>query len=97
MIKSWTGIIYLGYENETLRSFLEALKQIPKKQDSQIRKVIFSTIEEILSIGDNLISTEGIYLSESIFVTKARRVQGDEFGELLCGHSDSVTVGKRPF
>jgi hypothetical protein len=45
LIKSWTGIIFLGYEDETLRSFLEALKQIPKKQDSQIRKVIFSIIE----------------------------------------------------
>ena len=45
LIKSWTGIIYLGYEDKTLRSFLEALKQIPKKQDSQIRKVIFSIIE----------------------------------------------------
>ncbi len=45
LIKSWTGIIYLGFEDETLRSFLEALKQIPKKQDSQIRKVIFEIIE----------------------------------------------------
>ena len=34
LFKSWAGLIYLGSDPRTIGSFLEILKQIPKKSDS---------------------------------------------------------------
>lgn len=44
LLKSWTGLIYIGNDSITLNSLLEALKQIPKKQDYEIRKCIFEML-----------------------------------------------------
>lgn len=41
LLKSWAGLIYIGNDEITINSLLEALKQIPKEQDSDIRKYIF--------------------------------------------------------
>ena len=41
LLKSWAGLIYIGNDEITINSLLEALKQIPKEQDSDIRRYIF--------------------------------------------------------
>jgi hypothetical protein len=55
LLKSWTGIIILAKDGSILETILEALKQIPKKQDSEVRRVIYSMLEEILSVGEGLL------------------------------------------
>lgn len=44
LLKSWTGLIFIGNDRITINSLLEALKQIPKRQDSDIRKYIFEIL-----------------------------------------------------
>ena len=60
LMKSWVGLIYLGSNPEILFSLFEAIKQIPKKTESQIRNCIFECLEEILSIGDAILSSRTI-------------------------------------
>ena len=42
----------MGNNPKTIASMLQALKQLPRKSDSEIRTVIFDILEEILSVGD---------------------------------------------
>ena len=55
LLKSWNGIILLANDPSILSTVLEALRQIPKKQDSEVRKSIYSLLEELLEIGEGLI------------------------------------------
>lgn len=56
LLKSWTGMIFLGSDQNALRSVLQALKQIPNQQNSLVRREIFSILEEIIGLGDNIIA-----------------------------------------
>lgn len=58
LMKTWVGLIYLGNNPQILYSLLEAVKQIPKKAESVIRDSIFICLEEILSIGDSIITSK---------------------------------------
>jgi len=51
LLKSWNGIILLANDPSILSTVLESLRQIPKKQDSEVRKFIYSLLEELLEIG----------------------------------------------
>lgn len=44
LFKSWNGIILLATDPSILSTILEALRQIPKKQDSEVRKMIYSLL-----------------------------------------------------
>ena len=54
MLKSWTGLVLLGNDGRVLASILEALKQIPRRVDSEVRKSIYSLLEEVLAVGEGL-------------------------------------------
>lgn len=53
--KSWSGLIYLGYEKRSMKSLVEALKQPIK---FNVRECIFDLFDEILKIGFNLCPSE---------------------------------------
>ncbi len=48
ILKSWTGLIYLGNERIALRSLFSALRQPIKPK---IRNAIYEILGELLSIG----------------------------------------------
>ena len=50
ILKSWVGLVYLGNEMKTLRSFIESLRQ---KIRPEIRTAIYEILESILTIGNN--------------------------------------------
>jgi rapamycin-insensitive companion of mTOR len=56
MLKSWVGLICIGNDPSVISSLLETLKEIPKKYDSEVRKAIFETLEEIVAVGDNVLT-----------------------------------------
>lgn len=71
LFKSWAGVIYLGNDARTVASMLEALKQIPRKSDSEIRIVIFEILVDLIN------------LKSSSVVLDAEVVGGFEGGQMM--------------
>jgi rapamycin-insensitive companion of mTOR len=48
LLKSWTGLIYLGNEKRALRSLIQALRQPIKPR---VRSIIYEILGELLAVG----------------------------------------------
>ena len=50
LLKNWSGFIYLGNENQCIKSLILSLKQPIKKK---VRLAIFEILDTILNLGNN--------------------------------------------
>lgn len=61
--KTWSGLIYLGWEKRGLKSLIEALRQ---PINGKVRECIFELLDEIIKIGVNLCPKESERKNSSI-------------------------------